>query len=176
MGDGAMGAAPPGPVAPSLDPSTLPQGAMMLDDGSVIIPPEFARQLFSNPGAGPVPPPPMGMGGPPMPMGGAPMGPEPTPGAIPGAPPFARGQMPGQPPMPPGDPAGDLMFRMEQERNPPPPGGPAPLPSLPASPGPPPRDEWPLHLQKPGGASKPPTPIDRVRNRGGGGKPPMRRG
>lgn len=170
----------PGRGAPSFpapfDPSSLPQGATMYEDGSVTLSPEAARAIFANQAGGPSGMPP---GPPPLPpemaaamplmsgLGANPMGATPPP-----VPAFG-GQMPGQPPTPPTDPAGALMFEMQQRNAPVEP--PRPPLSAPPSATPPPRDQWPVHLQQNGGAAEPSkAPMDRLRNRGGGSTPRKR--
>jgi hypothetical protein len=109
------------PADPSAMGMALPDGAQMFEDGSVLVPPDFARQLFANQVGGP-PPAAGGLG---LPPGGAP----PPPG---GPRPLDLGaQMPGQPgsfggpPAPPTDPAGLVAAGM-------PPGGapPADVPRM----------------------------------------------
>lgn len=161
------------------DPATLPAGATMYEDGSVTLSPETARAIFANQAGGPSGMPP---GPPPLPpeMGGAMplmsgMGANPMGNTPPPVPAFG-GRMPGQPPVPPSDPAGALMFEMQQRNAPVEPPR-APL-SAPPSATPPPRDQWPAHLQNgnPGGSSSgSKAPMDKLKSRGSGSKPPTRR-
>lgn len=164
-------------VPPPFDPSLLPEGARLYEDGSVSLSPEAAMSIFANQTGGAMPLPP---GPPPLPPGmeaAAPMlgdGPIPFTGSpAPSAPPpYMGGQMPGQAPVPPSDPAGALMFQMNQQNAPVEPPR-APL-SAPPSAAPPPRDEWPLHLRTGDAATPLKAPIDRLRSRGA--QPTRRRG
>lgn len=160
------------------DPSVLPDGATMYDDGSVSLTPEAARTVFANqaggPGAMPPGPPPlppdMAAALPLLDQGNAnPMGQNSPPPV-----PSFGAQMPGQGPPPPTDPVGAMMLEM-QGGAPPPPARP-PL-SAPPSATPPPRDQWPAHLRTGDAAAPSKAPIDRLRQRGSGNKSaPPRKG
>lgn len=165
--------APPGPAAPAPaapSGSGLPPGTVVYEDGSMRFPAEFAQRFVNQTGgANPVTPPPLPSDLSAVPTAAPLLNADAAAASALTPPPpipFRQGTMPGQPPAPPTDPAGKVMFDMQQ-RNAPPEAVRPPL-SAPPNATPPPRDQWPSWLQNPGGESKPPTPMDRMKNRGTG--------
>ena len=180
----------PMPTPPAQMPNRgkLPPGTVVYEDGSMRFPADVANSFLGGGSTAPAPTPMVNQAGGANP---APSGPPPLPPnlqamaamqpiaaadqsamAAPLTPPppipFRGAQMPGQPPAPPANPNAMQMLDQMKAGLPPEMGGPTPEAPVqlqaPPSATPPPRDQWPGHLQKP--AESKPTPMSRLQNRG----------